>query len=146
MKGYGLGLILSVTGCAEPTAIPPLPAAPAIVGESLRSNSYSISAGDRTVYVTLAQVRGEDGEPINAFVRRMFESADAADARRLVLDLRSVAGSDAFLLVPLIRGVIARDHFREHGGLVVVVGRDSFSPAQSTATLLRHYASPVFAY
>jgi anti-anti-sigma regulatory factor len=98
------------------------------------------------VRITSVRSGPGDGEPIRAFVQRMFEGADAAGARRLVLDLRSVSGSDTFLLVPLLKGVIARDHFRGPGGVVVVVGAQSFSPIQNTATLLEQYAKPVFVY
>jgi hypothetical protein len=61
-----------------------------------------------------------------------------------VIDLRSLTGSDARLLVPLIKGVATRDRFVQAGGLYVVVGPDSFTPAQNAATLLQQYASPIF--
>jgi hypothetical protein len=135
-------LCLTVLACAEPTATSPRPAAePSSVGWQ-QSNSYSINAADRTIYVTLAQVRGE-GEPVNAFMRRMFASADSADARRLVIDLRSITGSDARLLVPLIKGVVTRDRFAKRGGLLLVVGTNSFAPGQNAATLLQQYANPI---
>ena len=142
MHKVWLGLILTVLACAEPTATAARPGAvPASVVEQ-QNNSYSINAADRTVYVTLAQVRGA-GEPVNAFMRRMFASADSAGARRLVIDLRSIKGSDARLLVPLIKGVVTRDRFMRRGGLVLNVGPDSFSSAQNTATLLIQYANPI---
>ena len=77
-------------------------------------------------------------------MRRVFASADAARATRLVLDLSAIRGGDAFLLVPLVKGILARDQFTRQGGLVVVVGPNSFSPSQSAATILRQYAQPVF--
>lgn len=138
-----LGLLL-VLGCAEPTASYQLPATSATLEARDQNNSYSSSPIDRTVYVRITSVRGDGGKPIRVFMRRLFEAADSADARRLVLDLRSVSGSDTFLLVPLLKGVIARDRFVEHGGLLVFVGRDSFSQAQNAATLLRRYANPIF--
>jgi len=142
MSKVWLGLALIVLGCAEPTGTLPRPAAPSIIGQQ-QNNSYSINAADRTVYVTLAHVRGE-GEPVHAFMRRMFDSADSAGARRLVVDLRSVTGGDARLLVPLIKGVVTRDRFVQGGGLYVVVGPRSFSPTQNAATLLQEYAHPIF--
>jgi hypothetical protein len=135
------GLILLVAlGCGEPTTSP-RPAAPTIVGQQ-RNNFYSISAADRTVYVTLAEVRGE-GEPLYVFMRRMFASADSTGAQRLVIDLRSIAGSDARVLVPLIKGVVTRDRFARPGGLVLKVGANNFGPAQNAATLLQQYANPI---
>jgi hypothetical protein len=83
---------------------------------------------------------------VSSFIDRMFASADAVGADRLVLDLRSIREGDSFLVVPLVRGVIARERFARHGGLFVVVGGDSFSPRQNAATLLQEYASPIFVH
>jgi len=146
MSRARLGLILTVLGCADPTASYQLPATSATLEARQQSNSYSFSPIDRTVYVRITSARGGAGEPIRAFMRRMFEGADAAGATRLVLDLRSVSGSDTFLLMPLLKGVIARDRFLGRGGLLVYVGPQSFSPTQNAATLLRRYANPVFVY
>ncbi|HXL86561.1 MAG TPA: hypothetical protein VN927_05095 [Gemmatimonadaceae bacterium] len=143
MRTIRLGLILLTVSCAEPVATPPRPAATAIVEEQ-KSNSYSINSGDRTVYLRLVQLRGEGGEPVHAFLRRVMESADSAGAQRLVVDLRSIVGSDARALVPLIKGIVTRDRFVRGGGLYVVVGPNSFSPTQKAATLLRQYANPIF--
>jgi len=130
--------------CAEPTATYQRPATPATLEPRQQSHSYSISSVDRTVYVRFTTARNEAGEPVHAFMRRMFESADSAGANRLVLDLRSVSGSDTFVLVPLLKGVIARDRFLGRGGLFVVVGPNSFLPMQNAARLLQHHANPIF--
>jgi hypothetical protein len=143
MRQAWLALVVAALGCGEPTATVSRPAASPAVGQR-QSNSYSIDAAGRTVRVTFVQVRSETGEPIRAFVRRMFESADSADARRLVIDLRSIDGSDARLLAPLIRGIVTRDRFIESGGLYVIVGSRSFSPGQNAATVLQQYANPIF--
>jgi hypothetical protein len=143
MSTIRLGLIFLAMSCAEPTAISSRPVAPAIVARP-QDNTYSINAADRSIYVRITRVRSEGGEPIHAFMRRMFESADSANALRLVIDLRSITGVDARLLVPLIRGVATRDRFVQGEGLYVIVGPDSFGPAQSAATLLQHYANPIF--
>ena len=138
-----LGLMLLTFSCAEPTATLPRPEGATIVREQ-KSNSYSINAADRSVYVRIVQLRGEGGEPIHAFLQRMLKTADSAGAQRLVVDLRSIAGSDARLLVPLIRGIVTRDRFVREGGLYVVVGPNSFSPTQNATILLRQYAHPIF--
>jgi hypothetical protein len=138
--------MLVALGCAEPTSPSlRLPAAAAINGRQ-QSSSYTIDGASHTVYVRLAQIRGENSEPVHAFVRGMFASADSADARRLVIDLRSIAGSDARLVVPLVRGVVRRDRFAKGGGLYVVVGPDSFGPTQNAATLLQRYANPILVH
>ena len=146
MRGISAGLIFVALSCAEPTSISSAPpAVPAIDGQR-QTNSYTIKDASHTVYVRLVQIRGESGEPVYAFVRRMFASADSADARRLVIDLRSISGSDARLAVPLVRGIVTRDRFTLDGALYVVVGRDSFTPTQTAATLLQRYANPILVH
>jgi hypothetical protein len=143
MRGIPLGLIFVALSCAEPTSVwlaPP--AAPPIDGQR-QTNSYTINDASHTIYVRLAQIRSESDEPVHAFVRRMFASADSADATRLVIDLRSISESDARLAVPLVKGIVTRDRFTKDGGLYVVVGPDSFTRTQTAATLLQRYANPI---
>ena len=139
-------LAVLALACAEPTLTAPAPATPALRGEGepSRKNSYYIDAAESTIFVKIVQVRGESGESIHAFIRKMFASADSARADRLVIDLRSISGSDIRLTVPLIKGVATRQRFAQLGGLFVVLGDESFSPSQSTATLLQRYANPIF--
>jgi C-terminal processing protease CtpA/Prc len=106
--------------------------------------SFSISTADRTVHVRFTRVRSDGIESVSSFMQRMFASADSTGATRLVLDLRSTRGGDAFLIVPLLKGVLARERFAQTGGLVVLVGPESFSPGQSAASMLQRYAKPVF--
>jgi hypothetical protein len=146
MRGIPLGLIFVVLSCAEPTSISLAPPpAPALDGQR-QTNSYTINDASHTIYVRLVQIRGEGDEPVYAFVRRMFASADSADSRRLVIDLRSISGSDARLAVPLVRGIVTRDRFARGGGLYVVVGPASFTRTQTAATLLRRYANPILVH
>ncbi|HEY3114233.1 MAG TPA: hypothetical protein VGJ62_11150 [Gemmatimonadaceae bacterium] len=137
-------LAVLALACGEPTS--PVPATPASGGETelTRENSYSINAAQNTMVVKIVQVRGESGEPIHAFIRKMFVSADSARAERLVIDLRLISGSDTRLTVPLIKGVATRQRFAQREGLFVVVGDESFSQSQRTATLLQRYANPIF--
>ena len=143
MSSALVALILVSLGCADPTATSSRPAALPALGSAQQDNSYSINAADRTVNVTVVRVRGETDEPIHAFLRRMFESADSADARMMVLDLRSITGSDARLVTPLVGGILKRDRFLRDGGLYVLTGSQSFSPTQNAATLLQQYAHPI---
>ena len=143
MSWARIALIVVSLGCADPTATLSRAAALPAIGLEQQDNSYSMNSADGTVRVTIVRVRGETGEPIHAFLRRMFESADSAGARRLVLDLRSLTGSDARLVTPLVGGILKRDRFLREGGLYVLTGSQSFSPAQNAATLLEQYAHPI---
>lgn len=138
-------LALTALACADPTTLlQPTATSVAVQHEQELTSSYSVGDADRTIYVRFAPPRRENGESVHHFVARMFASADSARAERLVIDLRSVAGSDARLLVPLIRGIVTRDRFVRSGGLYVVVGAESYSPGQNAATLLDRYAQPLF--
>lgn len=109
-----------------------------------RNYSFAIAPSTGTIHVKFSRVRPNGWESVSDFVDRMFASADAAGATRLVVDISATKGGDTFLLVPLLKGIMARDRFARRGGLIVIVGPDSFTPAQNTATLLQRYAQPIF--
>jgi hypothetical protein len=135
---------LFALGCVEPTAaVPTLDERPGAAAQEGPVSSFAIDASQRTVYVRFAGLQDDGREPVNVLIRRMFESADAAAAERLIVDLRGVSGGDGRLLVPLIRGIMTRERFLRSGALYVVVGPDSFSPVQNAATLLGRYAKPI---
>jgi hypothetical protein len=137
--------LVVMAACSGETPVTPrseLPVSATVAQE--QNYSFSISPADRTVRVRFTCVRSDGIESVSSFMQRMFASADSAGATRLVLDLRSTRGGDAFLVVPLLKGVLARERFAQPGGLVVIVGPESFSPGQSAASMLRRYANPVF--
>ncbi len=136
-------LALAALACAEPTAVA-TDAMNTVTAESVPSSSFSINTATGTVYVRLAAPRLADAEAPHAFLRRMFASADAAGARRLVVDLRGLTGIDARLAAPLVHGIVARARFARAGGLIVITGSNTFSALQATATLLGQYAAPQF--
>ena len=136
-------LALAALACAEPTAVP-TDALTTVADESVSSSSFSINTATGTVYVRLGAPQSGAAEAPYAFLHRMFVSADAAGARRLVVDLRGVTGTDARLAAPLVHGIVTRNRFARAGGLIVVTGAKTFSPLQATATLLEQYAAPQF--
>ena len=144
MTTFRSAVVLLALACAEPTAVSNEIGGLAARQASVVTSSFSIGVADRTLYVRLVSPRPDDAEPVHAFMRRMFASADSAGAKRMVIDLRGVSGGDTRLLVPLLRGVVSREQFARSGGLYVVVGKASFSPGQSAATLLGRYALPRF--
>jgi len=133
-----------VLACAADTTVGPVarrgPAA--IAGEP--NYSFAVTPANRTVYVRFSRVRGDGPESVSAFVQRVFASADAAGATRLVVDLSATKGGDSFLLTPLVKRILAREQFTRRGGLVVIVGPDSYSPAQNAARVLEQFANPIF--
>jgi len=133
-----------VLACSTDSTTAPFPRQESAAIRSEANYSFTVTPENRTVHVQFERVRSTGSESVSAFMQRVFDSADAAGATRLVLDLSETKGGDAFLAVPLVKGVLARQHLSKRGGLIVVVGPDTFSPGQNTAKLLRQYAQPIF--
>ncbi len=104
---------------------------------------FTLLPAERTLYFAFNSVRSSGSEPLDVFLRRMFETADSAKADRLVVDLRWNYGGNTALVTPLLRGIMARDRFMRRGGLFVIIGRITNSAAQNAVTLLERYTSPV---
>ena len=133
-----------VMGCSTDSSVAPHVNRNAEVSAPARNYSFSIASDSRTVHVRFARVRADGGESVSAFMERMFANADAVGATRLVLDLSATKGGDTFLVVPLVRGIMAREQFTKRGGLVVIVGPDTFSLSQNAAAVLQRFAQPIF--
>jgi hypothetical protein len=144
-RGWMLAVLSVMAACSGESPVTPRsePLVSTLVAQE-QNYSFSISPADRTVRVQFTRVRSDGAESVSAFVHRMFASADSAGATKLVLDLRAIRGGDSFLIVPLVKGVLARERFAQRGGLVVIVGPESFSPGQNAASMLQRYANPVF--
>jgi hypothetical protein len=137
--------LVVLAACSGENPVTPLSRPQVSTQASQEQNfSFSISPADRTVSIQFTSVRSDGVESVSSFVQRMFASADSAGATRLVLDLRATRGGDAFLVVPLVKGILLRERFVQIGGLVVIVGPESFSPSQTAAMLLQVYAHPTF--
>ena len=133
-----------VMGCSTDSSVAPHVNRNTEVSAPARNYSFSIAADSRTIHVRFARVRADGGESVSAFMERMFANADAVGATRLVLDLSATKGGDTFLVVPLVRGIMAREQFTKRGGLVVIVGPDTFSLSQNAAAVLQRFAQPIF--
>ena len=133
-----------VLACTTDTVVGPASRQESVVTGVETNYSYSVTPADRAVHVRFSRVRSDGTESVSDFMRRVFASADASAATTLVLDLSEMKGGDSFLLVPLVKGILAREQFTRRGGLVVILGPNSFSRSQNAATLLKQYAQPIF--
>jgi len=141
---WTLPALTLVLACSTDTTIAPASRQESAVTAMETNYSFSVTPADRTVHVRFARARSDGAESVSDFMRRVFVSADAAAATRLVLDLSEMKGGDSFLLVPLLKGILAHEQFRRRGGLVVILGPNSFAQSQNAATLLKQYAQPIF--
>jgi C-terminal processing protease CtpA/Prc len=84
----------------------------------------------------------DPGEPLAAFARRLVTAVEQHRLVRLVLDLRWNRGGNTFLAAPLVRSLLGCAGLDHPGGLVVVIGRRTFSAAGNTAHHLQWFAGP----
>src|SRR5437868_12974616 len=96
-----LALIL---GCSTDSAVAPTSEKTSASVAEERNYSFSITPSNGTMHVKFSRVRSSGAESVSEFLDRMFASADAAGATRLVVDLSATKGGDTFLLVPLVKG------------------------------------------
>jgi tetratricopeptide (TPR) repeat protein len=98
----------------------------------------------RVVYFQYNEVRDDDKEPLEKFCRRLFKFLDKQPVEKLVIDLRWNGGGNLFLNRPLIHGLIRCDKVNQRGKLFVIIGRSTFSAAQSGATHIERNTNAIF--
>jgi len=111
--------------------------------ESAELYAMDYLADRRLLYVSYNAVANKPGEPVAAFFARVFRFAAAHPVDRFVLDIRNNSGGNGFLNAPIVSGLL-RSHLDERGKLFVVIGRATFSAAQSLVNDLSRFAEPTF--
>jgi len=105
---------------------------------------YEVLAGDKALYFKYNACREIPDTPFAAFVSGLFETVDAGAIERIVVDLRHNGGGNSGLFAPFVEGLKERPRFLLKGGLVVIVGRRTFSSAVLNALELKRAAHAVF--
>lgn len=98
----------------------------------------------RTVYLQMNRVVNDQAEPLEKFTARMLDTLRRPQTRALVVDLRNNSGGNAAVLPPLIRSLVAYRALEPALPMYVLIGRQTFSAAQSLVNRLEEYCSPVF--
>lgn len=97
----------------------------------------------RTLYVQINQVNDAGAESLASFARRIEENL-ATPVDRLVLDLRHNPGGDNSLNRSLLLAVLRNEKIDRFGHFFVLIGRETFSAAQSLVNDLEHLSSALF--
>lgn len=96
----------------------------------------------RILYVQFNSVENKPDEPIAAFFKRVFETAETGAVDKLVLDVRSNTGGNNQLNRPIVVGLI-RSRLNERGKLFVITGRRTFSAAQNLVNEIEKYTEAI---
>jgi tetratricopeptide (TPR) repeat protein len=99
---------------------------------------------EKAVYVQYNQVGNKEGETIEAFAERLLAFVDAHAVERLVLDLRLNRGGNGELNRPILLSLIRARTLDRPGRLFVLIGRGTWSAAQSLVNELERYTEATF--
>lgn len=99
----------------------------------------------RTLYVAYqSSVPPHEGEPVPAFLARVFALADSLKPARLVLDVRGNTGGESFFNRQLVLGIVRRPWLDRRGAFFTVIGRRTYSAAQNLVNELERYSNTTF--
>ncbi|MEP7273485.1 MAG: tetratricopeptide repeat protein [Acidobacteriota bacterium] len=83
-------------------------------------------------------------EPFPEFCQRVFKFINENAVEKLVVDLRWNGGGNTFLSQPLVRALIGNEKINQRGKLFIIVGRNTFSAAMNTSTLIERHTNAIF--
>jgi hypothetical protein len=98
----------------------------------------------RILYVQYNAVEDKEHETVAVFAKRLFEFVDAHPVDRFVIDLRLNGGGNNQLNRPLLLGIIKANKIDQPGRLFAIIGRNTFSAAQSFVDELEKYTNTIF--
>jgi hypothetical protein len=90
----------------------------------------------RAMYVQVNRSLAQEPESPTEFARRLLRELEQRGAERLVIDLRFNTGGNLLTMQPLLDAIASTPLARQHGGLVVLVGRATFSAGMHFAAWL----------
>ena len=98
----------------------------------------------KLVYFRFAGVGHPTGSTFEQFVTDLFAFIRDSDAQYLVIDMRLNGGGDTGLVMPLIHGLVRDQRVNRAGHLFVITGRNTFSAAVNTVSLIEHHTHATF--
>jgi hypothetical protein len=124
---------------------PAAPGAPRAAYLSRLSDAYWSSTldGGRTVYVQMNRVASDPRDPLDRFAQRLLDTLVRPATRALVVDLRNNSGGNAALLPPIVRSVVAFRALRPAAPIYLLIGRQTFSAAQTLVNRIEEYCAPI---
>jgi len=105
---------------------------------------FEYDAASKVIYFQFNRVINDPNESLAAFSERLFRFINEHDVSKLVIDMRWNNGGNTFLSRPLINRIIRSDKVDQPGKLFVIIGRRTFSAAQTTATYFERYTNAIF--
>lgn len=105
---------------------------------------FAHDAANSLIHFGFNSLVEEPDEPLAEFFEKLFAQFDEVDADRLVIDLRWNGGGNTLKAMPLLTHILARPRLNRPNALFIIIGRNTFSAAQNTATMLGAHTEATF--
>jgi len=96
------------------------------------------------LYVQINGIADAPDETFSAFASRLREEARAPDVLHLIIDLRHNMGGTSYLNRHLVRALVEFEMAPDKGEIYVLIGRNTFSSAQSLVTGIETLTDAIF--
>jgi hypothetical protein len=101
------------------------------------ANWFEQIAKSKALYLRYGTCEDEPGQSVASLSDQMLEAIDSNAVDRVIVDLRANGGGDSGLLGPFLRGLKRRKAVVHPGGIMVLIGRGTFSSAHMHAAYLK---------
>ncbi|MCW5519446.1 tetratricopeptide repeat protein [Aureitalea sp. L0-47] len=105
---------------------------------------YEYIPEEKTVYVRQSQIQDDPSETIPEFYDRVFDFIENNDVEHLVLDVRLNGGGNNYKNKDVVTRIIQSEKVNKVGGLMVILGRRTFSACQNLVNELDNYTNATF--
>ncbi|TWT42277.1 Peptidase family S41 [Phycisphaerae bacterium RAS1] len=98
---------------------------------------FHLIPDSKAIYVWYDQCTSAAFKSIPDWSKETLTAIDENNVERVVFDLRRNGGGNSALLAPMLVGLQSRETIARPGGLVILIGRNTFSSAELNAEALR---------
>ncbi len=106
---------------------------------------YEYIPEKKMVFMQYNSIVSKEDEPLNDFLKKMFEFINGNDVNYFVLDIRFNGGGNSFLNKYLVQSVIKCEKINQKGKFFTIIGRSTFSAAQNLTNDLERQTNIIFA-
>src|SRR5262249_26032685 len=91
------------------------------------SNWFQLIPERKTLYLRYNTCADEPGQSVKSLTDQMVQAIDANPVERVIVDLRGNGGGNSGLLEPFFGALKHRPAVNHPGGIIVLIGRHTFS-------------------
>ncbi len=99
----------------------------------------------KMVYMQYNATQEKKDEPLNVFVKHVFDYINSNDVDYFTLDIRFNGGGNSFLNKELVQAIVKCDKINKQGNFFTIIGRNTFSAAQNLTGYLERETNVIFA-